>query len=164
MLSLFLILEVLIFSSLMYAIENADNDGIYSVPSAMWLVFITMCTVGYGDVFPVTDLGRVCGVVLVFTGFVVMSIVIVIIGGNFDKHYKIFQKKRLRFKKLMLIMQYKEQGVDVKALLRPSVGLVQLQHEVDALNTLRSRNDANSSKENKPRPEVLPAETTSASG
>merc|ERR1719436_287554 len=81
------------------------------------MVFITMCTVGYGDVYPLTDLGRICGIFLVFTGFVVMSIVIVIIGGNFEKHYKIFTKKRMRFKKLMLILQYKEQGVDVKGIL-----------------------------------------------
>merc|ERR1712217_929393 len=120
MLSLFMVLEVLIFSSLMYAIENEENDKISSVPSAMWLVFITMCTVGYGDVYPETNLGRICGVALVYTGFVVMSIIIVIIGGNFDKHYKIFTKKRMRFKKLMLIMQYKEQGIDVKGLLAES--------------------------------------------
>merc|ERR1711972_698611 len=36
MLSL-LLLEVLIFSSLIYAIENGENPDIYSVPAAMWL-------------------------------------------------------------------------------------------------------------------------------
>ena len=50
---------VLLFASLLYAIEhNVQPDKFGTIPQAMWWAIVTLGTVGYGDVVPVTPLGK----------------------------------------------------------------------------------------------------------
>ncbi|WP_344095443.1 ion transporter [Microbacterium deminutum] len=61
---------VLQFGSLtMLAIEqHAAGANITSASDALWYTIVTISTVGYGDQYPVTDLGRLCGVVIIVVG------------------------------------------------------------------------------------------------
>jgi voltage-gated potassium channel len=61
---------VLQFGSLtILAIEqNADGANITTASDALWYTIVTISTVGYGDQYPVTDLGRICGVVIIVVG------------------------------------------------------------------------------------------------
>jgi hypothetical protein len=43
--------------------------------NAMWFIFITMTTVGYGDIAPDTDFGRFIAVLACFTGILIASII-----------------------------------------------------------------------------------------
>ena len=43
-----------IFASLAYFIEIEEKSGFTSIPTAFYWVVITMTTIGYGDIFPVT--------------------------------------------------------------------------------------------------------------
>ena len=43
-----------IFASLAYFIEIEEESGFTSIPTAFYWVVITMTTIGYGDIFPVT--------------------------------------------------------------------------------------------------------------
>ena len=55
MLLIFLIcMSGIIFASLCYFIEIEQDSGFTSIPAAFYWVVITMTTVGYGDIFPVT--------------------------------------------------------------------------------------------------------------
>ena len=55
---------LLIFASgVIYFIENkAQPEAFSSIPAAMWWAVSTMTTVGYGDVYPITNLGKIFGV------------------------------------------------------------------------------------------------------
>lgn len=70
-----LALAVLLFVGLgsigMYALES-DHD-ISSWPDAIWYSFVTMTTVGYGDLFPKTGMGRALGIVLMVLGVGVLG-------------------------------------------------------------------------------------------
>ena len=69
MVSLALVLSlVVITSTLMYAVEHdAQPKAFASIPASMWWGVVTLTTVGYGDVYPVTPLGKLiagCAVIL----------------------------------------------------------------------------------------------------
>jgi voltage-gated potassium channel len=60
---LFVFLVILVFmSSLMYMLEHPRQPEVFSdIPSAMWWAVVTMTTLGYGDMVPMTVLGRIVG-------------------------------------------------------------------------------------------------------
>jgi len=71
---------VLVASALMHIIEgNNDipNPGFESMPSAMYWAVLTMTTVGYGDIVPMTNTGRAITMALVLMGY---SLIIVPTG------------------------------------------------------------------------------------
>ncbi len=64
---------LLVSSSLMYYVENeAQPDKFASVPEALWWGVITLTTVGYGDVYPITPVGKVLGGIIALMGIVVI--------------------------------------------------------------------------------------------
>ena len=71
---IFLILiSVILFSSSIYYIEKEANpEQFSSIPASFWWTIITMTTVGYGDMAPVTPLGRLVGAICAVFGVVVM--------------------------------------------------------------------------------------------
>lgn len=66
----FLIILVLEFGSIgVLAIEhNAPDANIVTANDALWWTFVSITTVGYGDLYPVTDAGRLIGVVTLTVG------------------------------------------------------------------------------------------------
>jgi voltage-gated potassium channel len=75
---------VLLFASLLYAIEHkVQPDKFGSMPQAMWWAIVTLGTVGYGDVVPVTPLGRIVTVVAIVVGFAMIALPVAIISTAF---------------------------------------------------------------------------------
>lgn len=64
------LIVVLIASALMHVVEsNAGNTDFESMPSAMYWAVITLTTVGYGDMIPITPIGKATTVMLVLVGY-----------------------------------------------------------------------------------------------
>ncbi len=75
---------VLLFASLLYAIEHkVQPDKFGTMPQAMWWAIVTLGTVGYGDVVPVTPLGRIVTVVAIVVGFAMIALPVAIISTAF---------------------------------------------------------------------------------
>jgi voltage-gated potassium channel len=64
-----MLILVVVAASLMYGIEHvAQPEGFGSIGESLWWAVVTMTTVGYGDVTPVTPLGRFLAAVIMLLG------------------------------------------------------------------------------------------------
>lgn len=79
-------LTLLISSSLLYWAEaDAQPEKFGSIPRALWWSIITLTTVGYGDVYPVTSLGRFFATIIALTGVMVIAIPTGIFAASFSE-------------------------------------------------------------------------------
>jgi voltage-gated potassium channel len=67
-------LIVVLASLAAYQAEHKTNSEFATVGDAFWWGIVTLTTVGYGDIVPKTTAGRLCGVVIMFTGIAVLGI------------------------------------------------------------------------------------------
>lgn len=66
---LLLSILVVLSSSLMYFVEQpAQPDKFSSIPAAMWWSVMTLTTVGYGDIYPITNMGKLIGGLIALIG------------------------------------------------------------------------------------------------
>lgn len=75
---------MVVTASLMHMVESAAQpDKFGSIPEAMYWAIITLTTVGYGDVYPVTNAGRVVAGLTAIMGLVMLSLPVGIIATAF---------------------------------------------------------------------------------
>jgi voltage-gated potassium channel len=75
---------LLISSSLMYFAEGeAQPDKFSSIPASMWWGIVTLTTVGYGDVFPVTTMGKLLSAIISVLGIGIVALPTGILGAAF---------------------------------------------------------------------------------
>lgn len=71
----FVVLLMLVASLLMYSAEHDAQPEVFkNAFSGLWWAVVTLTTVGYGDIYPVTVLGRVLGAVIAFSGIAALAI------------------------------------------------------------------------------------------
>lgn len=76
-------------SSLIYLAEHkAQPEAFSSIPAAMWWAMSTLTTVGYGDVTPITPLGRLIGMVVMLTGIGLFVLYTGIIASSFSQELR----------------------------------------------------------------------------
>ncbi|PKV48031.1 voltage-gated potassium channel [Aquimarina sp. MAR_2010_214] len=83
--SLFAVLTLLVVSSsLMYFVENeAQPDAFSSIPATMWWGVATLTTVGYGDVYPITGLGKFMAGIMAILGVGLFALPAGILANGF---------------------------------------------------------------------------------
>jgi voltage-gated potassium channel len=75
---------VLLFATLLFAAErNVQPDKFGTIPQAMWWAIVTLGTVGYGDVVPVTPLGKFISVFAIIVGFAMIALPVAIVSRAF---------------------------------------------------------------------------------
>lgn len=80
---------VLISASAMYMAEGAiQPDRLGSIPAAMWWSISTITTAGYGDVYPVTVLGRVIASITMLSGIILIALPVGILATSFAEVIK----------------------------------------------------------------------------
>lgn len=79
---------LLIASTIMYYAEHAAQPETFSsIPRAMWWGVVTLTTVGYGDMIPVTALGRLMSGVFAVTALLLIAVPTAILGSGFLEEF-----------------------------------------------------------------------------
>lgn len=78
----------------MYVIEGGEN-GFDSIPSSIYWAIVTTTTVGYGDIAPVTPLGKMLASLMMITGYVIIAVPTGLITIGMSKYKDDGQKDNL---------------------------------------------------------------------
>lgn len=80
----FLVFVILFSATIMYLVENpAQPDKFSSIPAAIWWAMMTVTTVGYGDIYPVTPLGQTLGSLITLAGVLLLALPSAILASGF---------------------------------------------------------------------------------
>lgn len=87
--SVFIIMVLMVASSLcMYSLEHEAQPEVFDTAfSGIWWAASTLLTVGYGDIYPITTLGKIFGIFITFLGVGVVAIPTGIISAGFVEQY-----------------------------------------------------------------------------
>ena len=88
--SLFIVLVLMLASSLcMYSVEHNAQPAVFqNAFSGLWWSMSTLLTVGYGDIYPITPLGRIMAIVIAYLGVGAVAIPTGIISAGFVEQYQ----------------------------------------------------------------------------
>ena len=85
----FMALGILLFSSLIYYAESQEEYD--SIPSWFWWALITMTTVGYGDMYPTSIIGKFVGSMCAMCGVLMIGFTVPALVNNFMLYYRHLQ-------------------------------------------------------------------------
>jgi voltage-gated potassium channel len=90
----FLVFIILFSSTIMYVVENpAQPDKFSSIPASLWWAVMTVTTVGYGDIVPVTSAGKMIAGIITITGVLVLALPSAIMAAGFMEERERHKKK-----------------------------------------------------------------------
>lgn len=81
------IILVLIMGTLMYIVEGPEH-GFTSIPTSMYWTIVTITTVGYGDIAPVTTVGKTLASIIMLFGYGIIAVPTGIVTGELVKGSK----------------------------------------------------------------------------
>ena len=84
------LLITICIGSLMYIIEGNSGSGFESIPQSMYWAIVTLTTVGYGDITPVTPLGKLLSAAIMILGYGIIAVPTSIVTAEMvkDDHKK----------------------------------------------------------------------------
>ena len=96
--TLFITAIVLLFSAnVMYVVENkAQPDAFSNMGEALWWAVATLTTVGYGDIYPITSLGKVISGIMALIGIGIVAIPTGLLSSAFVSEIEERKRKKTR--------------------------------------------------------------------
>lgn len=70
----FILIMVSIFGSIMYLVEGASNTQFDSIPRSIYWAIVTLTTVGYGDISPITPFGQAIAAMIMIAGYAIIAV------------------------------------------------------------------------------------------
>ncbi len=80
------LLSIIIVSSFFVLYVEQDVGNINTAEDALWWTFISISTVGYGDYYPVTNIGKLLASLLIMSGIVGFGTVVSYLSGKFNQY------------------------------------------------------------------------------
>ena len=91
-----IIAAVILLNYLLVVAESEDPESsISSFSEALWYMIVTLTTVGYGDFYPTTTIGKLVGYIYVFASLGVLGYLISTLSS---KYYSMMEEKKLGFR------------------------------------------------------------------
>jgi len=97
--SLVMLVLILFSACLMFLLESqAQPEAFGTVAAAVWWAVVTLTTVGYGDITPVTSLGKVLGAIIMLLGVGTVALPAAMLAGRFSEE---IQSRRSQLESLV---------------------------------------------------------------
>lgn len=85
---IFIVLLTIFLGSLMYVIEYEHNPGFHSIPQSIYWAIVTITTVGYGDVAPMTAIGKIIASFIMILGYAIIAVPTGIMSASLVSKYR----------------------------------------------------------------------------
>lgn len=95
-LMIFVFIMAIILGAAMYGIEGDKNPAISSIPRGVYWAVVTITTVGYGDITPVTATGQFISVLVMLLGYSIIAVPTGIVAGDTLHEYQEQRNRRQR--------------------------------------------------------------------
>ncbi len=145
-----LIIMIVMAAAGVYVVESRAQPEVFSsIPASMWWAVVTLTTVGYGDVTPITPLGRFLGAIITILGVGLAALPAGILANGLASELELRkQQLELKFREMLqdreIDLIVDEEKIDD---LRKQVGLTTEQTQDIILQLIREQKEADLEKE-----------------
>lgn len=84
----FVLILCIILGTVMYLVESDQDSGFTSIPRSVYWAIVTLTTVGYGDIAPITALGQFIASIIMIMGYGIIAIPTGIVSSEMTKENK----------------------------------------------------------------------------
>lgn len=84
----FIVLLTVFLGSVMYVLEYEHNPGFHSIPQSIYWAIVTITTVGYGDIAPITPAGKVIASFIMILGYAIIAVPTGVMSASLVSKYK----------------------------------------------------------------------------
>jgi len=85
---LFVFITAIILGAVIYMFESGKNPSMKSIPTAIYWAVVTITTVGYGDITPVTPMGQFISTLVMLLGYSIIAVPTGIVVGETVREYR----------------------------------------------------------------------------